>query len=186
LLVALAWIAFQRRDLLLTAAGQALVEEDPLQHAQAAVVLGGDQFGSRILKAGQLAQAGWVPIVIVSGPMLLDEHESDLTIPFAEHRGFDPSLFRAFPNRADSTRTESVAVGAYLREQHIDKIMLVTSNYHTRRAASLFRTLNPKLQVIAVAAPDPDFDPGSWWTTRAGQKVFLLEWTKTINTKLGG
>lgn len=170
---------------LLQIAGRALVENDGPHNAQAAVVLGGDEFGNRILKAAELARKGFVPVVLVSGPPYLDEHECDFTIPFAERRGFPGSMFRAFPHQADSTRSESKLLSEYLRNHSVSSVMLITSNYHTRRAAFLVRQAAPALEVYVVPAPDPNFDPESWWRTRNGQKTFLNEWAKTIATRLG-
>ncbi len=158
------------------------MEDDGVQKAQAAVVLGGDSNGVRILKAAQLAQAGYVPDVLVDGPKSLMGHESDVTIVYAEQHGYPAALFHALPlpDNVNSTKAEAQYAGKYLRRQHIHKILLVTSNFHTHRAAYLFRKMNPGLDVIAVPAQDPDFNPRSWWTYRDGQKTFLMEWLKTI------
>ena len=139
--------------------------------------MGGDDFGTRIVKAAQLQQAGYAPYVLVSGPPYLLGPESDETIEYARRRGYSRSLFRALPSSADSTRTETAIIGKYLREHGVKKIILVTSNYHTRRAAKLMRKQN--------SAPDPFFTPGTWWKTRSGQKTFLFEWMKTAATALG-
>ncbi len=172
---------------LLTEAGTLLVEDDDPQKAQAAVVPGGDTSGTRILKAAQLAQAGYVPYVLVDGPKSLVGHESDMTIEYATQRGYPPSLFHALPlpSGMNSTRAETAFVGKYLKEQGIHKILLVTSNFHTHRAAYLMRKHNPGLQVVAVAAPDPHFTPDSWWKSREGQKTFAFEWMKTVAAYLG-
>lgn len=172
---------------LLTWAGSLLVEDDGPQKAQAAVVLGGDDAGTRILKAAQLAQAGYVPYVLVDGPKTLVGHESDMTIEYAIQKGYPPSLFHALPlpGNLNSTRGETKFVGKYLKEHGIHKILLVTSNYHTHRAAYLMRKQNPGLQVVVVAAPDPSFSPSTWWKSRDGKKTFLFEWMKTIATYLG-
>ena len=172
---------------LLTWAGSLLVEDDGPQKAQAIVVLGGDDFGTRIIKAAQLAQAGYAPYVIVDGPMKLVGHESDMTIAYAEQKGFAASLFHALPlpARVDSTRTEAIYLGHYLQEHGIHNILLVTSNYHTHRAGYLMRKENPKLKMTVVGAPDPYFTPSTWWKTREGQKTFLLEWAKTVAAYLG-
>jgi uncharacterized SAM-binding protein YcdF (DUF218 family) len=164
------------------------VEDDGLQKAQAAVVLGGDGNGSRILKAAEIAQAGYVPLVLVDGPKSLLGHESDETVQYAELRGYPASLFRAIPLGDDirSTRAEAQYVGKYLKTQRIRKILLVTSNYHTRRAAYWFRKEDPWLQVIAIPAADPEFVPNSWWTYREGQKTFVLEWLKTVTERWFG
>jgi len=170
---------------LLTAAGSFLVENDKPEKADVAVVLGGDEFGTRIIRAAQLATAGYAPYVLVSGPHRLIGHESDMTIEYARRQGYPTSLFRPLPHELDSTRAESEMIDNYLRSHNAKKILLVTSNYHTARAARLIRKFSPKLKVIAIAAPDPAFTPDGWWKSREGQKMFLYEWLKTVATALG-
>jgi len=175
------------RGPILSGLGNALVEDDAPRQAQAAVVLGGDSNGVRILKAAQLTQAGYVPYVLVDGPKSLLGYESDTTILYAEKRGYAATLFRPIllPPNINSTRDEARYVGNYLKQQGISKILLVTSNYHAHRAAYLFRKINPSLDVVSIAASDPDFIPDAWWTYRDGRKTFLMEWLKTIAAYLG-
>src|ERR1700685_2943833 len=142
LLILLALVAGFLRSYIWTALGSALVENDGPDNAQAIVVLGGDESGARIVKAAELAQAGYAPGVLVSGPLSLLGHESDMTIEYARRKGFPESLFQPLPNDTDSTRSEAKFIGAYLRAHGIHKILLVTSNFHTRRAASLMRHEN--------------------------------------------
>lgn len=172
---------------LLTALGSILVENQAPQKADAILVLGGDEGGFRILKGAQLAQAGYAPFVIIDGPRVLGGHESDATIRYAEENGYPASLFRPLPlpKGVSSTRAESQFVGLYLKQEKIHKILLVTSNYHTHRAANLMRKTNPWLDVIVVAAPDQFFSSDGWWKEREGQKTFLLEWLKTVAAWLG-
>ncbi len=168
-----------------TAAGSFLVESDKLQHADAIVVLGGDDFGNRIIRAAELQHQGYAPFVVVSGPPTLLGHESDNTIEYARRKGYPVSIFHPVENDLNSTRSESKFLGKYLKAHNIRKILLVTSNYHTRRAAKLMRTENPRLDVIVTPAPDPNFTPSTWWKTRDGKKTFLYEWLKTFATALG-
>lgn len=171
------------RTSLLTAAGQALVENDPPRKADCILVLGGDDFGMRIIKAAQLARDGYAPYVLVDGPPSLMGHESDQTISYAVQQGFPASMFRAvwLPPGVDSTSTEAQYLGNnILKKNGVKTVLMVTSNFHTRRAARFMRIENPWLQTIAVAAPDKWFAPDRWWKTRNGQKTFFLEWTKTI------
>jgi uncharacterized SAM-binding protein YcdF (DUF218 family) len=181
----LALTVFLLRAPLLTAAGQVLVEDDGPQKADLIIVLGGDDFGTRIVKAAQLQQAGYAPSVLVSGPPHLLGPESDETIEYARRQGYSRSLFQPLPSKADSTRTETALIGQYLREHGVRKIILVTSNYHTRRAAKLMRKQNPGVWTVVVPAPDPSFTPSAWWKRRDGRKTFLFEWMKTVATVLG-
>jgi hypothetical protein len=36
-----------------------------------------------------------------------------------------------------------------------------------------------------IAAPDEHFRPDSWWRDREAQKIFYLEWSKTVASLLG-
>ena len=183
----MATAVFVLRTPLLTWAGSLLVKEDSPRKAQAAVVLGGDDAGTRIIKAAQLAQAGYVPFVIVDGPKALIGYEYDMTIPYAEQKGFPRSLFHPLPlpHGLNSTRDEMTFLGKYLKEHGIHDILLVTSNYHTHRAAFLMRRKNPWLQMAVIGAPDPNFTPETWWKSREGQKTFIFEWMKTVAAYLG-
>jgi uncharacterized SAM-binding protein YcdF (DUF218 family) len=164
-----------------------LVEDDGAQKADAILVLAGDDFGQRIIKGAELAKAGYAPFVLVSGMIALVGHGSDMTIEYAERKGFSPALFRAvpLPPNTDSTRQEADYLGKYLKENKLQRILLVTSVYHTRRAARLWRIENPSLEIDVVPAPDPYFSTDGWWKTRAGKKTFFYEWMKTFSAWLG-
>jgi len=173
------------RERLMTGAANLLIEDDPPRRADAAVVLGGDDFGQRIVKGAELAKAGYVPYVFASYPVGVSLPGCQSTIGYAESKGYPASLFRELPNHSDSTRSETKFLGRYFREKGIHSILLVTSNYHTRRSGRLMRNQNPDLQTTVIAAPDLFFTPRTWWKTRTGQKTFLLEWLKTGSTWLG-
>lgn len=166
--------------------GSYLVEEQPPFAAGMIVVLGGDFRGTRILKAAELAWQGYAPQVLVSGGGdTYGRHESDLAVEWAVAHGFNENLFIKFKYPASSTRDEEQAVAGELRRRHVQKFLLVTSTYHTHRAASLFRQIAPDLTFRVIAAPDRHFTPGGWWLDRDGRKIFLEEWTKTVATWAG-
>jgi uncharacterized SAM-binding protein YcdF (DUF218 family) len=180
----LAWIL---RAPICTFAGDALVEDDGAVKADAIVVLGGDAYGNRIIRAAELAKSGYAPIVMVSGPHNLVGNDSDTTILYATRKGYPASMFEAIPlpENINSTHAEEEYIGDKLREQRITSIDLVTSNYHTRRAAWLWRKINPGIRVNVVPAPDPYFSPGGWFRNREGKKTFLMEWLKTGAAHIG-
>ena len=74
------------------------------------------------------------------------------------------------------TREEAVAVSELVASHGWKKILLVTSNYHTRRSEYIYeRTLPPGTQLRVISAPDTEYDPQSWWRTREGLKLFFHE-----------
>jgi uncharacterized SAM-binding protein YcdF (DUF218 family) len=65
-----------------------LVRAEAPRQADAIFVLGGDQYGERILHAAALARQGFAPKVYVSGPSgIFDHYESDLSIEFGPAAG---------------------------------------------------------------------------------------------------
>lgn len=189
-LAVFALAAFLTRPLWLAALGRALVRDDGPAKADIAVVLGGDYYGRRIRKAAELARAGYVPAVLVSGPPgFYGVHECDLAIPFAVRQGYPAEWFIPLPHSALSTREEAGIILSELRRRSVRSFLLVTSASHSGRAARIYRAAaramggGPAMRVVAV--PDEFFRPDSWWHTREGQKTAFLEWCKTFATAVG-
>ena len=173
-------------SLWLTALGRLLVRDEGPARAQIAVVLAGDYSGNRILRAAELVKQGYVPEVLVSGPhMLYGYYECDLEIPFAVKHGYPERWFIRSPNESRSTREEAAGILQDLRRRGVHRFLLVTSDYHTARAARIYRAAARDLEFRVVAAPGDYFRPGGWWRNREGQKVFFLEWCKTVANLIG-
>jgi uncharacterized SAM-binding protein YcdF (DUF218 family) len=166
--------------------GALLVESEPPVRSDLVVVLGGDPHGDRILKAAELVKKGYAPKVLVSGaPGYYDLHESDLAIPFVVKRGYPAAWFLAFPHDAHSTEEEAQDLLPELHRLHAQKVIVVTSDYHSRRALRITRARWPGIAICMVTAPGEYFSPYGWWHTREGRKIFLLEWTKTFASLVG-
>jgi len=166
--------------------GGFLVKADAPAPADMIVVLAGDASGNRILTAADLVRQGLAKQALISGPgPIYGQHESDLAIPFATRRGYPESYFIALPNDTRSTVSEADALIAELRRRNAHRIDIVTSNYHTRRAGSIYRSKAKDLEIHMVSAPDPFFEPHSWWKNRDARKTFAIEWLKTFATWLG-
>jgi uncharacterized SAM-binding protein YcdF (DUF218 family) len=170
----------------LTALGRVLVRDEGPARADIAVVLAGDYYGNRVVRAAELVKQGYVPNVLVSGPnMLYGLCECDPEIAFAVRQGYPENWFIRAPNAAHSTREEAAAIVADLRGRGVHRFLLVTSDFHTARAGRIYRATAPDLDVRVVAAPDRYFRADGWWRNREGQKVFLMEWMKTVANAVG-
>jgi uncharacterized SAM-binding protein YcdF (DUF218 family) len=165
----------------LAALGNFLVKAGPPEKADVIVVLAGDGFGHRILAAGDLIKQGYAPKALISGPDgNYGVFECDLAIPFAVKAGDPESYFMHLEHHARSTSAEAQVVVAKLREMGVKRVLLVTSNFHTRRSGKIFHRAAPDLDFIVVAAPDEFFNPDSWWHDREASKTFAYEWMKTV------
>lgn len=188
LLIALvaAALAYVSRGVWLPAPARFLVRAQAPEHAEVAVVLAGDFYGHRILAGAGMVRGGYVKKVLVSGPSSVYGHyECDLAIGFAVRRGYRAEDFIPMPNLTRSTREEARLVLEELRRMGVHKFLVVTSNYHTRRAGAIYRSLARDVEFRVVAAPDEYFRPQNWWKSREGRKTFVWEWMKTISEWVG-
>ena len=170
----------------LTKLGSFLIKTDPPEKADIALVLAGDGEGNRILKAAQLARRGYVSKVMVSGPAgIYGQYECDLAIPFAVKSGYPASYFVHFENDSLSTKEEARDAIARLRQMGVHKVLLVTSDYHTRRSGKIYRAAAPDMKFVVVAAPDKYFTANGWWHNRQAEKIAFNEWVKTLTEPFG-
>jgi uncharacterized SAM-binding protein YcdF (DUF218 family) len=190
-LAVLVVVAFLTRTLWLPLAGYALIRDDGPAKADIAVVLAGDFYGHRIEKAAQLVKQGYVPQVLVSGPPpgAYGKNEADLAVEFIVREGYPPQWFIPFPDRAHSTKEEAAFLLPELRRRNVHSFLLVTSDFHSARAARTFlaaeRTMGYAPEMRVVTANDEFFRPDSWWRDREAQKTVFFEWSKTIAAALG-
>ena len=77
-----------------------------------------------------------------------------------------------------STKAEAQDVSRCLEQLGVRSILLVTSDYHTRRALSTFRHELPKYQIYVAAAPDPQQFGAAWWKRRQWAKMNFDEWLR--------
>ena len=183
---ALAVAGFALRRSILSGIGSFLVQAESPCHASLIVVLGGDWYGNRILKAAQLVGEGYAPHVLVSGQgSLYRYHESDVAVDFAVQHGYAEAIFDKLRYPALSTRDEVLAIVRELRTRKIDSVDLVTSDYHTRRAGRIFHQIAPEIHACVVAAPDKYFRPDSWWQNRQASKTLFMEYLKTVTAAFG-
>ena len=175
--------------LILAALGAALVTNQPPKKADAVLVLAGDSVGNRILKSAELVQQGFAPVIYVSGPDAYYGYSEDqMAIGFAVKRGYPAQWFVGVPHHADSTLDEARIMLPILRAKGVRRILLVTSNFHTARAARIFQRIaqgEAAMEIVTVAAKDASFAPEGWWNNRRGQKVFFFEASKTFADYVG-
>lgn len=149
-------------------------------------MLAGDSQGERIGRAVELVREQWAPIVIVSSSgKAFDTSEGELAINWAVNRGAPREWFVLVSHDADSTQEECIVLEAECRRRGIKKLLLVTSDFHTRRARRILQRVAPQLEVRSVGSRTASFDPDSWWKSRPSRKTWLMETTKTIADFLG-
>jgi uncharacterized SAM-binding protein YcdF (DUF218 family) len=166
--------------------GEYLTEQGPPCKADMVVVLAGDHWGNRVVKAGELMRQGWAPKALVSGAgVIYGINEGDLAIQYAARSGFPADHFIGLPSPARSTEGEAKYIVEELHKLGVHRFILVTSNYHSHRSAVVYRKAAPDLPFCVVASADPDFTADGWWHNREGRKIAFIEWCKTIANVFG-
>jgi uncharacterized SAM-binding protein YcdF (DUF218 family) len=172
------------RQQVLIRLGQSLVVSDPLERAGLVYVFAGDFWGSRVLLGAQLGSEGWAPRVILSGGRYRDRYASDLSVDFAVAHGYPRRLFLPIRLEARSTVDEAQAMGPIFHRLGAKRIILVTSNFHSRRAAQVFRLFLPEFDFRMEGAADDAFDPEDWWTRPRERHLFFAEYEKMLGSFL--
>lgn len=171
-------ILYFARHPLLRAAGDFWIVDDTPQLSDAIVILTGDNYDAdRASRAAALYKSGMAPRAVATGKALRSYASStDLMKRDLVERGVPAASVDEFTHREDDTRDEALALSEFIASHKWKKILLVTSNYHTRRAKYIFeRTLPQGSQLRVISAPDSEYDPDSWWRSRRGMKIFFHE-----------
>src|SRR5256884_9933044 len=99
------------------------------------------------------------------------------------------TLFRSVPrdkivrfaHDADSTVEEAQALARLAKERKWRSVIVVTSNFHTRRARYIFRRVFPPgVELHIASARDGDFDPQRWWEKRKSIKELTREFAGMV------
>jgi uncharacterized SAM-binding protein YcdF (DUF218 family) len=171
-------VIYFARGPLLRFAGESWIVEDPLEHSDAILVLSDDNFyADRATRASQVFREGMAPLVVASGRRLrphagiAELMEHDLI-----ERGVPKDKILRIAHDADNTREEAEVLAQLAIQKKWKSVIVVTSNYHTRRARYIFeKVFPPGLAIRMTGARDGDFDPERWWEKRISIKKFSRE-----------
>ena len=155
-----------------------LVIDSP-QPSDVIVVLAGET-DKRPLRAFQLLDQGYAHRIVLDVPAGGKEFGfSELDLAQKYVQGFpEAASVDICPIEGLSTRDESHDTAKCLQSESGNRVLLVTSDFHTRRALSAFRhELKGKSFSIASARDDREFGE-KWWMHRQWAKTCAYEWIR--------
>ena len=177
--------------------GAWLVVEDPLQKADAIIVLGGTMF-ERPLEAVDLHKAGWAPQIylfrqiadfgetqlIARGVPYL--REIDIQVDVLRRLGVEPQAIHVL-NEAGSTAEEATQVFVLASREKFARLIIVTSKQHTRRARLVMarRLDDLGVQLITRASRYDQSDVDRWWENRSTLRFTLVETQRLLGYWIG-
>jgi uncharacterized SAM-binding protein YcdF (DUF218 family) len=171
----------------LAASGVFLTVDDP-RPSDVILVLGGHDDETRYRKGLELLRAGYAGRLVVdadvSGSWFGATEASIIQEYVKLTAGSLAARVIVCPVRANSTRDETVEANSCLTMTQAKRVLLVTSDYHTRRALLIFRTRLPQYE-WSVAGAVEDIEPGKrWWRNPSWVKQVAKEWTKLVYWRL--
>jgi hypothetical protein len=79
-----------------------------------------------------------------------------------------------------STKDEAKEAEKCLQREGAKSVLIVTSDFHTRRALEIFRQEFPGREFSVAAARNDEGFGTKWWTHRQWAKTFVDEWLRLI------
>jgi uncharacterized SAM-binding protein YcdF (DUF218 family) len=161
--------------LALLRSGRFLISDQPAW-ADVILVLDGDSNDVRLQRAVNLLRAGYGKTVLLderTDQVQFGRTQADAAQEFIARRHLES--VEVCPGRMASTAEEVAVVAPCLVSRHAQRVLIVTSAYHTRRALAIFRHRLPQYEWSVAAAPDEAAYGTDWWRRRAWAKTWLGE-----------
>jgi hypothetical protein len=158
--------------------GTFLQVPDRIEKADCLVPLRGDDF-FRFQKTVDLFSEGYSPNIVLSvTPEVSKKYDlgyrvagldkipgKDLTFKYFEYFGKNPERIFITEFEVTSTFSEAVATRKLMEKNGFKSLILVTSEYHMRRALWIFRWVfqGTGIEIYNATADSELFDPSVWW-----------------------
>lgn len=160
--------------------GSFLVVNDP-QSSDIILVLAGES-DHRPARALELLSQHLAPRVLLDVPAnakIYDRTELELAREYID-RLPDRNSIDICPTPGLSTEAEAGDVAKCLQPMQVQKVLLVTSDFHTRRALSTFSRKLPRCRFSVAASYDQSQFGSKWWQHRQWAKLNVSEWFRLV------
>lgn len=161
-------------------AARFLVVEAP-EKSDAIVVLGGET-NFRPARALELLRQGIAPHVFINAEqrtLIYDQQLIDIAQKYVNGLP-EANRVSICPIVGLSTNAEANDVNQCLQSLGAHRVLIVTSDYHTRRALTIFRHRLPQYRFSVAGAPNAAEFGDAWWTNREWAKNTFDECLKLL------
>ena len=160
-------------------AARFLTVDNP-QKSDVIVVLAGEtivrpEHGLELLRQGMASHL----FINAETGRIFNAHLTDIAQKYLDDQP-DASKLAVCGVASHSTVAETIDVDRCIAPLHPQRVLLVTSDYHSRRALSIFSHRLPQYQWSVAAAHNPAQFGVAWWTDREWAKVAFDEWMKLL------
>lgn len=159
-----------------------LVTRDEPKEADAIVVLAGDHRGHRVEYGCELWRRGLVktgPFVVAGGMLYKDLTWAEVMRDHAKRNGV-PESRMVLQDKSETTHDDAQFTLPMLQKRGVKSILLVTSPWHSGRAAKLFRAQAAALGIEVISCPSRDDPPEEWWEDPVASRALVSELLKRV------
>ena len=170
----------------------AIISSSDPKPADAIVLLAGGEPG-RAWGAADIYKQKMAPYVVLTrepiGPEIIELQKRgvDLSTGFDMNKyilhrlGVPDEAIVAVEPYVNDTFDELTRVHELAEQKHWKSLIIVTSNYHTRRSGMVARYIFGKtMEVAVVASPHGGLNRDNWWNERSDVRTFLIEFEKLV------
>jgi len=158
--------------------------------ADAALILGGSA-DTRAKKAIELLNDGIVDQILITHPKAaISEYENLIVSDFInlkqilEYEKVNYTVVEDINDGAKSTFDEAKDLIVFIKTHPLKRIIVVTDNFHTRRAKyafdKIFKKSDCKTIIEIAGAPNQIYNENNWWKTERGLNAYVSEFFKYI------
>lgn len=176
---------------LLRTLGGYLVAGDQPAAADAILVLSGDS-SERVWEAADLYREGWAPLIVLTTPEtspavarlaargVAIPSEPEIARQILNELGVPAEAVLQVPATVDSTAAEARNFRTFTVGRGWQRVLVVTSPFHTRRSRLLFRQVlgSIGIDVRVVPSRHGSFRGEDWWRERSGVRNLIIEYQK--------
>jgi len=175
-------VVFFGHSFILDWAGKLIYKKDDLKPADAIVVLSGEE-NERVEYAVYLFREDWAKkdrLIMSGGPLVWRHSWASLMKEHAEYLGI-PGKNILLEDKSRTTEENARYTKEILRKNDYKSLILVTSPYHSRRAAIIFqKVLGKEIKVLSAPVEDSWFKFSDWWKRRRDRAAVFSEYSKFI------
>lgn len=186
--IAVILLLFLFKTPIMRSAGKYLICEDELSKSDAIFVLSGGTY-DRGLQALKLYNDSLSRKIVCTGAnvpndfecMGLNYKESVITTVFLIRSGVKKSDLKILPF-GTSTKEEVDLIVAYCKKHNLNKVIIVSNKFHTRRIYRSVRKafVDNNIQVIINGAPASNYKEETWWKFETGLITVNNEYIKLM------
>lgn len=180
---------------LLKAVGNQLVHADPLERADAMIVLAPSL--DRVLEAAELYRGGYAPVILLTREerqpaeqLLLErgivESGEDRRRKILHALGVPLEAIVILDDYVSSTAGEALRFAQWASDHPVRSVLVVTSPLHTGRSRLAFMKALENFHVKVVVHPSTltRFRSDTWWQSRDTLRDGVIEWQRLVYYRL--